>query len=459
MMANCLFAPTALLSDGWADNVLLEWDEAGRLTKISPDQEAGGAQTAAGPVLPGMTNLHSHAFQRAMAGLAERQGDPRDSFWTWREVMYGFLARITPDDAHAIAAQLYLECLKRGYTAIGEFHYLHHRPGGQAYDSIAEMSLQVMRAAQETGIAATHLPVLYAFGGFGGQDLGSAQRRFRNDPAGILAIIEETRQAFSDNPNIRVGMAPHSLRAVDEAFLTEAVGALHDGDETAPIHIHIAEQIREVDDCIAWSGQRPVEWLYDRMAVDHRWCLVHATHLTDVECDRIAASRAVAGICPTTEANLGDGLFPFLRFREKSGIWGVGSDSHVSQCPVEELRLLEYGQRLTHQRRNLAASGDRPSVGATLWREAAFGGAQALGRTAGSLETGRRADLIVLDRDHVNLHGKSGDLILDALVFAGNDCLVRDVMVGGQWQLRDGAHPDESEIRNRFKAALDRLTA
>ena len=461
-MANCLFAHTALLADGWAENVLLEWDAAGTLTQVSTGQAVSDhdqAETAAGPVIPGMTNLHSHAFQRAMAGLAERQGDPRDSFWTWREVMYGFLGRITPDDAHAIAAQLYMECLKRGYTAVGEFHYLHHGANGTHYDNIAEMSLQVMRAARESGLAATHLPVLYALGGFGDQPLGPAQMRFRNNPDEILAIIAETRRAFADDPNIGVGLAPHSLRAVNESLLRETVSGLHQVDRSAPVHIHIAEQIKEVDDCIAWSGKRPVEWLYDHLEVDHRWCLVHATHLTDGECDAIAHSKAVAGICPTTEANLGDGLFPFLRFREKAGVWGVGSDSHVSQCPVEELRLLEYGQRLIHQRRNLAASSTQPSVGATLWTEAARGGAQALGRSAGTLEIGKRADLIILAGDHVNLHGKRDNQILDALVFAGNDSLVRDVLVGGQWRVREGQHPMESEIRRRFKAALDRLTA
>ncbi|RED53980.1 formimidoylglutamate deiminase [Aestuariispira insulae] len=461
-MANRLFAKSALLADGWAENILLEWDCDGDLTVVqsalAPD-EIPDAEIADGPVLPGMTNLHSHAFQRAMAGLAERQGDPQDSFWTWREVMYGFLARITPEDAQAIAAQLYLECLKRGYTAIGEFHYLHHGPGGAHYDNIAEMSCRVMQAAQATGIAATHLPVLYAYGGFGATPLGTAQQRFKNDPDGIIEIISATRQAFADNPNIRVGLAPHSLRAVDEAYLTQAVTSLHEEDHTAPVHIHIAEQVREVEDCLAWSGQRPVEWLYDKIEVDGRWCLVHATHLTDGECDRIAASKAVAGICPTTEANLGDGLFPFLRFREQKGIWGIGSDSHVSQCPVEELRLLEYGQRLTHRRRNLAASETQPSVGATLWTEAAHGGAQALARNAGTIAVGKRADLIVLDADHVNLHGKNGDQILDALVFSGNDNLIRDVMVGGHWRIRERTHPLESEIRTRFKAVLERLTA
>ena len=382
-MANRLFAETALLGLDWAQNVLLEWDEQGTLTSVKSDQmrpDQDDTEIAQGPVLPGMSNLHSHAFQRAMAGLAERQGDPKDSFWTWREVMYGFLAKIRPEDAHNIAAQLYLECLKRGYTAIGEFHYLHHGPDGQAYENIAEMSLQVTEAANRTGLASTHMPVLYAYGGFGGQALGNSQLRFRNSPESLLEIIERTHNTHLANPNIRLGLAPHSLRAVDETYLGEVVSGIKSLEATAPIHIHIAEQIREVDDCIAWSGQRPVEWLYDHAEVDESWCLIHATHLTDAECDQIAASKAVAGICPTTEANLGDGLFPFLRYRDQGGRWGIGSDSHVSQCPIEELRLLEYGQRLHHQRRNLAASPDQPSVGATLWIEASQGGAQALGR-------------------------------------------------------------------------------
>lgn len=461
-MTNRLYAKTALLADGWARDVLLEWGARGRLTNISKNTAAddlANVDQAAGPVIPGMSNLHSHAFQRAMAGLAERMGDPRDSFWTWREVMYSFLARITPDDAHAIAAQLYMECLKRGYTAIGEFHYLHHAPGGAHYDDIAEMSKQVVGAASETGLGITHLPVLYAFGGFGEQPLGEAQQRFKNDADDILEIIQATSRAFADNPDVRVGLAPHSLRAVNKAMLVKAVSGLHGMTDDAPVHIHIAEQIKEVDDCITWSGSRPVDWLYDHMDVDARWCLIHATHLTDGECDRIAASKAVAGICPTTEGNLGDGLFPMLRFREKQGVWGVGSDSHVSQCPVEELRLLEYGQRLLHQRRNLIASEDRTSVGATLWGEAALGGAQALGREAGELAVGKRADLVVLNGDHVNLAGREGDTILDALVFAGNECLVRDVMVGGNWRIREGHHAQEDAIRDRYKSTLAKLLA
>lgn len=459
-MTNRLFAETALLADGWAKNVLFEWDQQGTLTKIrdrlSP-LDVDGVDRAHGPVIPGMINLHSHAFQRAMAGLAERMGDPRDSFWTWREVMYSFLDRITPDDAHAIAAQLYLECLKRGYTAVGEFHYLHHATGGAHYDDIAEMSKQVVRAAVETGIGITHMPVLYAFGGFGEQPLGPAQQRFKNDVDNILDIIQTTGNAFSDNPNVQIGLAPHSLRAVSKDMLTTAVENLHCMEEHAPVHIHIAEQIKEVDDCINWSGSRPVDWLYDNAPVDERWCLVHATHLTDGECDRIAASKAVAGICPTTEGNLGDGLFPMLRFREQQGVWGIGSDSHVSQCPVEELRLLEYGQRLLHQRRNLIASEARPSVGATLWTEAARGGAQALGRDTGVLAVGKRADMVVLRGDHVNIDGRDEDSILDALVFAGNDCLIRSVMVGGQWKIDDGLHPQEDIINRRFKETLHKL--
>ena len=461
-MTNRLFAETALLGQDWAHHVLLEWDETGYLTSVSADQEHpvdGDIEVASGPVIPGMSNLHSHAFQRAMAGLAEKQGDPRDSFWTWREVMYGFLSKISPEDAHNIAAQLYLECLKRGYTAIGEFHYLHHGLNGVPYESIAEMSLQVTEAAARTGLASTHMPVLYAFSGFGGQPLGDSQMRFKNTPDSLLEVIQQTAKAHQDNPNIRLGLAPHSLRAVDEAYLKEAVSGVKGLDETSPIHIHIAEQIREVDDCIAWSGKRPVEWLYDHIAVDESWCLIHATHLTDEECDQIAASGAVAGICPTTEANLGDGLFPFLRYREQGGRWGVGSDSHVSQCPVEELRLLEYGQRLIHQRRNLAASEEQPSVGATLWIEAAKGGAQALGRKSGLLAPGMRADMTVLRGDSVNLHGKEGHQILDSLLFAGNESLIKDVMVGGDWKIKDGSHALEEEISAAYRKTLDRLLA
>ena len=450
---NRLFAAEALLPDGWAQDVLIETGDDGAIHSVSPGASPGDAERAGGPVIPGMANLHSHAFQRAMAGLAETAGGD-DSFWTWRQVMYGFVAALNPEQVHAIAAQLYVEMLKQGYTAVGEFHYLHNRPDGGAYDDPAEMSRQVVEAALKAGIGITHLPVLYASNGFGGEPLSKAQSRFRGDPASVMGIVETISTAYSDSKNVNVGMAPHSLRAAPPEMLEQAVSALHGADKNAPVHIHIAEQLREVAECLEWSDCTPVDWLYDHMPVDERWCLVHATHMNSGETARMAKSGAVAGLCPTTEGNLGDGLFPLLPYMQAGGRFGIGSDSHVSVSPVEELRWLEYGQRLARHRRAVAATPESPSVGATLWRSALAGGAQALGRPTGAIAPGLRADLLVLDGAHLMLEGRRGDAILDALVFAGNQCLVRDVMAGGDWVVRDRHHAGEDEIAAAWREAV-----
>jgi formimidoylglutamate deiminase len=465
---NTLFAESALLPDGWAADVLFEIGSDGNLTGVEPNAArhpaAANAPRAAGPVLPGMPNLHSHAFQRAMAGLAEQAGQGGssgdDSFWTWRQVMYGFVGRLMPDQVQAIAAQLYVEMLKAGYTAVGEFHYLHHDPDGRPYADVAEMSERIVAAAQATGIGLTHLPVLYGYGGFGGQPAGSGQRRFLHDANGFLRLINRLLQRHRGNPQIRVGIAPHSLRAVTAEMLKEAVAGLDSLDDKAPIHIHIAEQVKEVEDCRAWSHQRPVEWLLHHQPVGPRWCLVHATHMTEGETGRLARTGAVAGLCPTTEANLGDGLFKAPEFLRHGGIFGIGSDSHISVSPIEELRWLEYGQRLLHRRRNVLTSGGNqsPSVGAALYRAALAGGAQALGRPIGRLGAGCRADLIVIDRDRPALLGKTGDVLLDAAVFAGNENPVRDVMVGGRWVVAEGRHVAEQAVLKRYRAALAELT-
>jgi formimidoylglutamate deiminase len=403
-----------------------------------------------------MPNLHSHAFQRALAGRTEWRGSAgHDSFWTWREAMYRFAARLEPDEANAIATQLYVELLKRGYTAVAEFQYVHNAPGGAPYAEPAEMSLAHLRAARDAGIAITLLPVLYAHGGFGGAPLDATQARFAGSPSSILRIAERSRAAA--HPDARVGVAAHSLRAVSPALLGELVAGVTALDASAPIHIHAAEQPKEVADCLAWSGQRPVAWLLDHAPVDARWCLVHSTHLDDPEVARLAASGAVAGLCPTTEANLGDGVFRLPEYLAAGGRFGVGSDSHVARDPAEELRLLEYTQRLAQLARNVAASAARPSVGASLWDAAARGGAQALGRDAGTLAPGRRADLVVLDGAHLDLVEREGDAILDALVFSGGLGVVRDVMVGGRWVVRDGRHAAEAQSAARYRTAVTRL--
>ncbi|MCB2099511.1 MAG: formimidoylglutamate deiminase, partial [Rhodobacterales bacterium] len=333
-----LFAPAALLPHGWADDVLLEVADDGALAAVTPGAEPPAeAERLPGPVVPGVPNLHSHAFQRAMAGLAEVAGPADDSFWTWRQVMYGFLARLTPDDVGAIARLLYIDMLKAGYTAVGEFHYLHHGPDGTPYGDRAELSERVIAAARSAGIGITHLPVLYGNNGFGGAAPSDGQRRFLNSPDALLGLVDTLKSRHGANPDVAVGVAPHSLRATTPEALAAAVAGVPDG----PIHIHIAEQTREVDECLAWSGTRPVDWLFDHHAVDGRWCLVHATHVTPAEAARLAISGAVAGLCPTTEANLGDGLFPVTDYAAAGGVMGIGSDSHITVDPAQEMRWLE----------------------------------------------------------------------------------------------------------------------
>jgi formimidoylglutamate deiminase len=426
-------------------------DSEGRLVAATGDSP----QYLDGWVLPGMPNLHSHAFQRAMAGLAERRGPGDDSFWTWRETMYGFAERIDPDTLQAIAAQLYVEMLKAGYTQVCEFHYLHHQPDGTHYAQPEAMSLALIEAAREAGIALTLLPVLYMSGGFDGRALSPRQRRFGNDVDGYLHLLANLRK--HESQNVRVGVALHSLRAIPDHAWRGVIE--QDALKTGPIHIHIAEQIGEVQDCLAKRGARPVEWLFEHAPVDHRWCLVHATHLTEKETTQLARSGAIAGLCPTTEANLGDGLFPLARYLQEGGRLGVGSDSHISISPVEELRWLEYGQRLSTRHRNVAARNAGDSVGETLWREALKGGAQAADMPIGALDVGKRADFIVLDKESTLLAARDERSVLDSFLFTGNTTPVRHVMAGGKWVVRDFQHRDEVRIAARYRLAVTRLAS
>ena len=451
------FTERAFLPQGWADHVLIEIGGDGIIHRVTPDSAPGESERASGPVLPAIPNLHSHAFQRAMAGRAEHAAGSEDSFWTWRQVMYGFVGKLDPDSLEAIAAQLYVEMLKAGYGSVAEFHYLHHDTDGRPYADPAEMSWRILAAARTAGIALTHLPVLYAAGGFGGVPAGAGQRRFLNGAESFLQIVDRVAQAAKDAADLRVGIAPHSLRAVPPALLDQVVAELDVVLPGAPIHIHIAEQLKEVEDCLAWSGARPVQWLLDHMTVNGRWCLVHATHMTEAETERLAKSGAVAGLCPTTEANLGDGFFPACAYLAAGGKFGIGSDSHISVSPIEELRWLEYGQRLQHRKRNMLHADKDGSVGAHLWRKAAEGGAEALGFTAGRVAAGCRADFIVLDPECPTLAGLTGNALIDGLVFAGNVNPVRDVMVGARWVVRDGHHAREDEIAARYRAALKRI--
>ena len=435
------FARDALLPDGWARDVRIAVDERGDIAVV--ESNAKGGEPLAGPALPGMANLHSHAFQRAMAGLTELRGAPDDDFWSWRELMYRFLERLTPERAQAVATQLYIEMLKHGYTAVGEFHYVH--------DNSAEMLLRHLAAAKESGIAIALLPSLYRWSNFGCKPLQPRQMRFDSDPEFVLRMIEQVRKQIT--PDVVAGVAPHSLRAVDPGSLKELVKSLA---TDAPIHIHAAEQTKEVEECVAALGKRPVEWLLENMDMDTRWCVVHATHMTPEETAALAKSGATAGLCPTTEANLGDGIFPLPAYRAAGGRYGIGGDSHVSRDPAEELRLLEYAQRLTARRRNLVVGERTPAVGTTLWLEAAAGG-RALGRRMGAIAPGMRADLVVLDAEHPDLSGRTGDAIANALIFSGATNLVRDVMVGGAWVVRDGQHARERDAANTYKRAVAEL--
>ncbi|WP_245156278.1 formimidoylglutamate deiminase [Agrilutibacter solisilvae] len=460
------FADNAWLSDGWHRDVHLALDAQGRFTRV----QAGAADMQAPRlgrwVLPGVPNLHSHAFQRAMAGLAERQTHPQDSFWTWREVMYGFAAKFGPQALRDVAAMLYAEMLESGYTSVCEFHYLHHAPDGRPYDDPAEMSMALIEAARDTGIGLTLLPTLYMTGGFDGRPLGERQRRFGHDVDGYLRLVDRLRAhqaTVLEEGRLQVGLCFHSLRAVPEAAMQEVLTATR--ATTMPVHIHIAEQIGEVQDCLAVRDARPVEWLLDRMPVDFRWTLVHATHLTDEETRGIAARGATVAICTTTEANLGDGLFPLRTFLEAGGQWGVGSDSHISVSPVEELRWLEYGQRLVSRRRNIAVLPHLTSTGECLYAHALAGGARGTMQPVGWFEAGdatapgTRADFLVLDDEAPELTGALADNTLDRWIFSGNRNLVRDVYVGGRQVVSAGRHRDRDAIAARYRRTLQGLLA
>jgi formimidoylglutamate deiminase len=452
-----LWAEAALLPDGFAEAVRLEIDGGGDITAVQVGAEPADAARVPGIVLPGMPNLHSHAFQRAMAGLAERLEPGEASFWSWRTVMYRFLERIGPDELRAIASELYVEMLEAGYTAVGEFHYLHHQVDGSAFADPAELSWAILEAQRSSGIGLTHLPALYMAGGFGGRAPELGQRRFVHDLDRFADLIERLKPSFAADPNLRLGIAPHSLRAVPDEALRDVIALADAIDAEAPIHIHVAEQVKEVRDCLEWCGARPVRHLFDAAPVGPRWSLVHATHMDSAETELLARSGAVAGLCPTTEANLGDGLFDLGGYLTALGAFGIGSDSHVSISPIEELRWLEYGQRLGTLRRLIGASAEQPHCGARLWQGALAGGARALGRRIGSLAPGYRADLIRIDDRHPILAGRRGDGLLDALVLSGNVNLVRDVMVGGSWVVRDGRHPRRDEVAAAYRAVVTGL--
>ncbi|TVQ34788.1 MAG: formimidoylglutamate deiminase [Geminicoccaceae bacterium] len=454
-----LFAPRVLLPQGWAHDVRLTIDDQGVIAEITPDARPAPAdrQLQGQVLLPAPANLHSHAFQRAMAGMTERLGNAADgdSFWTWRELMYRFLERLSPDDVEAIAAFVHMELLEAGYAAVAEFHYLHHGPDGTAYADPAELAARIAAAADQSGIGLTLLPVLYSQGGCDGRPLEGGQRRFGNDLDGFTRLVEGSERALKRlAADARLGLAPHSLRAVHPDDVTALV-ALRPG---VPFHIHAAEQLAEVDEVRHHLGARPVEWLLARQPVDASWCLIHATHLAPAEVTDLAASGAVAGLCPLTEANLGDGIFAAQPYLRAEGRFGIGSDSHIRIALADELRQLETNQRLQHHARNVLAAPPR-STGRTLFEAACAGGAQALGRASGRLAAGQLADLLALDGEHPHLVGLDGDALLDAWLLAGTDRLVQNVWSAGRPLVEAGRHHARAAISKRYAATVRALRA
>ena len=445
-----LWFEQALLPGGWADDVRLSVAD-GLIRSVETGAARGAGDDGGGVALPGLANVHSHAFQRGMAGLTEGRGPGDDDFWTWRELMYRFLDRGGPDEIEAITALAFAEMLEGGFTRVAEFHYLHNDIDGRSYVDRAEIAARIVRAAAATGIGLTLLPVFYAHATFGGADPKPGQRRFINDVDGFARLMEDSRVAVSELPDAVMGVAPHSLRAVTPEELA-AVIDLTDG----PIHIHVAEQTKEVEDCLAWSGRRPVEWLLDNAPVDARWCLIHATHVTPEETTAIVRAGAVAGLCPVTEANLGDGVFPAVAFAGQGGRFGVGTDSNVMIGAAEELRMLEYSQRLTLRGRGVMA-GSTVSTGRGLFEAALAGGRGATG-AGGRLAVGESADVVMLDADLSGFHGRRGDAVLDTWVMATPPGAVGGVWRRGERVVTAGRHHGRDALEAGFRTALKVIT-
>ncbi|MBA4226078.1 MAG: formimidoylglutamate deiminase [Hyphomonas sp.] len=448
-----LWFDCGLLPSGWATGLEITI-AGGAIEKISTGVTPPSGAVRGRTVLPGLPNLHSHAFQRAMSGLTEVRGKDQDSFWSWRSLLYRFASRIGPEDIHAITAMAYAEMLEAGFTRVCEFHYLHNAPDGQRYDDPAEMAGQIVRAAEETGIGLTLLPVFYAHSGFGGQPPADGQKRFLSDLEGFAGLLEDVGQHTVNQHDFVLGIAPHSLRAVTPGELKTLLLM----DKAGPVHIHIAEQVKEVEDCLAWSGARPVEWLLHNAPVDGRWCLVHATHTNDREIHRIAKSGAVVGLCPVTEANLGDGIFDGRAFVSYGGHYGVGTDSNVSINAADELRMLEYSQRLKGLSRNAMTGAGYASTGRSLFEHALAGGGRAAGIPAG-LAPGNPADFVAINAGALPEAEDGGDALLDAWVFRGKSQAISEVWRRGERVVCGGQHVQRPAIEARYKAALRRLLA
>ena len=443
-----------LTADGWIDNAVVQLDEYGLITAMNKGSAADAAKSLSGHVIPGMPNLHSHAFQRQMAGLSCGFTKREDSFWTWREAMYHLAQNLTPGQMQAIAAWLYVEMLQSGFTSCAEFHYLHHQTGGEPYDNIAEMSARLVEAATTSGIALTLLPVLYCHSGFSRERVSVRQLRFFNTPDGFLELYTACSELLHGQPLHRLGLALHSLRAVSGEQLDHVLQRV--GNSAASIHIHIAEQPGEVEECLQFLGARPLAWLLEHQDIDQRWCLVHATHLDDEEIRQAAATGAIAGLCPTTEADLGDGVFEMGQWLAAGGSFGIGSDSNLRLSVDEELRWLENEARLLSGRRNVLAR-DGLSCGRFLYEQAARGGGCALGQPVGKIQMDYRADLVELDEQHPLLEGKEGDTVLDTFVFAGDRSMIRSVYVAGKLVIEQGRHAQQDDLANGFRKTMKEL--
>lgn len=447
-----IHAKSAFIGDRWAQNVRIECAN-GLIARIETAVQPDKNDRCVDVLLPALANLHSHSFQRAMAGMTEYRGAGRDSFWTWRDLLYRFLDHLTPDRIGAIAALVFMEMQEAGYASVGEFHYVHHLPGGTPYDSLSELSDRIFAATQETGIGLTHLPVLYSYGGVNKERLEGGQLRFANDVEQFLRLVESCKTTLQYMPaDAQVGIAPHSLRATSPRELAQ----LLEGNSIGPVHIHISEQLKEVRDVQAVYGARPVEWLLDNAEVNHRWCLIHATHMTETETTGLAQSGAVAGLCPITEANLGDGVFNGSAYLEQGGRFGIGSDSNIRISLTEELRMLEYSQRLRDMTRNVMVVGEG-SVGRTLYTNAALGGAQALGRNAGEIAKNKLADLVAINRDHNALCALTDDQLLDGLCFVATDQVVTDTWSAGRHVVQSGRHIARDAIVARYQTVIANL--
>lgn len=451
------FVSQLLTSDGWLQDVRLGIED-GRIASLESGATPQPGDERHGVMLAALPNLHSHAFQRGMAGLAEKRGSATDDFWSWRDTMYRFALRMTPEQLQAVAAQAYMEMLEGGFSRVGEFHYLHHDVDGKAYADPAEMSARLAAAATQCGINLTLLPVFYAHASFGGLAPREHQKRFISSVDGYARLIERCKSVLADVPGARLGVAPHSLRAVTPEELAQVIKIADGIGAASPVHIHIAEQTGEVQDCITWSGTRPVRWLLDHFPVDSRWCLVHATHVDESEIAGMAESGAIVGLCPVTEANLGDGIFPVPEFLEQGGRFGVGSDSNVHISAAAELSLLEYSQRLARRVRNVVQMGGG-STGYALFQRALAGGSIALGTSGTGLALGEAADMVSLAVEDPALICRKGDALLDSWIFSGPGSAVDCVWVGGRKLVEGGRHLHREAISREYKAALEQLCA